>query len=440
MKITRGLQISTFIFTCLLPDALAAPRDANITILPALSCQVLVGATPGQTTAVLQAKQRALNQIAVGNLSVAGEALVQSLRDIPPENPELMDIAAGNAHLLFFLMEYLMDSETLTTFQQTVLKPGKYDMDAFLQNAFVIVVGAEAGPKGEATKNLQALTTSQNPNVRIASLFLLSSPYYFFETSFPYQNSRILMEEYPNLEISRDALRLQVYSARKQGPAAMLHAFEEARSVLQALAERNGAADPDGLDALNRGEKPDPLGDAVLDALEQPIRDIADDSTYLQGVKSLCDVARYNDNWRVRYAAFMFAETFRDDAPNDFADTVRAISVRQFVTPDVVRSRQWQVRFSQEVVASGSTNASIAKEAASGANQLLELSWEDDPFERSLHEEIMKRVLNCADVLAKEKWNDEAASTFDRLRTRFPASTVAIESAQKRAAVPVGGN
>lgn len=274
--------------------------------------------------------------------------------------------------------------------------------------------------------------------VRILGLYFLSDPYYYRGTAFPYQHSTLLAQEYPDLAISKEALRLSIYAAAKQDGKALSQALIDSATARTALARHAyfrqlTVARGDALSPLTDEEVqaiPEfaPLPDDVLDALEPALKARAEGDDLGNHMSLLCDIARQSTDWRVRYAAILMAEPHKNEGFRaQFLDTVRQVAGASVVTPDVIRARVWLVRLGLKDEDGNPTDATTAREAAKEAEKLLNTSWVGITYERHLDEEILKTAMQCANALAARDMAGEAEALYIAIGDKYPNSKVATE-------------
>lgn len=420
-------------------DALDAPvLAAGPSVATGLATLSASSRLQYQEGKVQSTRDSAYSQIHAGDLLGAAETLIRSFRDIPNDLPELADSVAGSSQLLLFEMEYLMDKETRETCVKQVFKPREYITDRFFLWLLFVYEGQDTENKTAGSRELQYLISEKNNLVRILGLYFLSDPYYYRGTAFPYQHSTLLAQEYPDLAISKEALRLSIYAAAKQDGKALSQALIDSATARTALARHAyfrelTVARGDALSPLTDEEVqaiPEfaPLPDDVLDALEPALKARAEGDDLGNHMSLLCDIARQSTDWRVRYAAILMAEPHKNEGFHaQFLDTVRQVAGASVVTPDVIRARVWLVRLGLKDEDGNPTDATTAREAAKEAEKLLNTSWVGITYERHLDEEILKTAMQCANALAARDMAGEAEALYIAIGAKYPNSKVATE-------------
>lgn len=387
-------------------------------------------------------RDSAYSQIHAGDLLGGAETLLRSFRDIPNDLPELADTVAGSFHLLLFEMEYLMDKETRETCVKQVFKPREYITDRFFLWLLFVYEGQDTEEKTAGSRELQYLISENNNLVRILGLYFLSDPYYYRDTGFPYQHSTLLAQEYPDLAISKEALRLSIYAAAKQDGKALSQALTASATARTALARhayfdrlRAGRRDPASPltdEEVQAIPEFTPLPDEVLDALEPALTAGVEEDNLANYMALLCSMAQSAADWRVRYAAILMAEPHKDKGfRTQFHDAVRHVAGASVVTPDVIRARVWLVRLGLKDKDGNPTDATTAREAAKEAEKLLDTSWVGITYERHLDEEILKTAMQCANALGARDMASEAETLYTAIRAKYPNSKVATEIQEK---------
>lgn len=357
--------------------------------------------------AVVAERQGAYETICSGRVMEGATALLESLHSMPREDVSVADDAFASVQLLLFTMGCLMDDEMHGEFVKKALNPEEIDLDKFLITAQNLSLGLETADKNAAARDLQTLAMSKDPMVRIAANYLFAEPYYFESMSQCAAQARErLAAEFPNLELTREALRLPVYHVRVKGPEEMAKALadlekaEATRSIVQS--------------------------DKILTSVKTALAGLASGAKSGETVARLTDSLTVSADWRERYSNLHMLE-FEKDGPAraQIESACSALAARPSVTPDVARAQIFMSRFARD--------EGNAREMRQWAEILISQERTCEPFERILYEDVLFEVQGCAEALIKNGAKEDAIKVLTALSEKYPNSAVA-----KRYAASIG--
>ena len=356
-------------------------------------------------------REAAYQEIISGNLADGANALVQSLRNLPATQPELIDDAYGSVQLLLYTMEYLMDETARNQFVTEALNPADDPLDRFIVSAYNVYIGQDTPEKTLATRELLAASATPNPIARIGSLFILSDPYFFDNADFTRQSQEILANEFPNLAITLEAHRYNVYGARKSDAETLAKAAEP-------FAAKSGK--------LNRF-----AADAVIKATINSTRKV-------EGSETTDPVAAYGNaltastDWKARFGILLMLEPYSKGEDRErvvqACDPIASTkSPDLYVTPDVVRARLMLLKIAREKWDESPGDLQTGPQGLQWVDTLLDTRWKKNPYERCLYEDVMKGLMYSAKHLDKIGRPEMALRVLDKLGKQYPNSLVSTE-------------
>jgi hypothetical protein len=204
-----------------------------------------------------EARLDAVALIGTGQRLEAANLLLRSLREIPPERPDLALGAVGVVQALLFDTEYLMQpGERKVFFTQSLDETG-HPMDLLLATLmrYSDDAGITVDEAERCVQDLYRLTRSENRVVRLGALFTMSSPYFLYDTGWAQTARDRIVKEFPGTELALEAQRLPLYRAEQFGPDGLDLIF-------------NAANQKDELRAHSQRLREDAIGAAVYSNLE----------------------------------------------------------------------------------------------------------------------------------------------------------------------------
>jgi len=187
-------------------------------------CAVALATEPAPTPDSLDAsRQAALDRIEAGDRPGAVRLLLDTLRAIPPDKPELAAPAIGAIQLLLFTNEYLMTNEECAALYKGVFVPdlekNPQVLDEQAIDRFVMLLMRYTDDAGMTQKEVDAsflelvrLSHCSHKAVRLGALFMLCDPYYFYDNDIIRQSANRILDEFPNEYLAQEAQRLALYS------------------------------------------------------------------------------------------------------------------------------------------------------------------------------------------------------------------------------------
>lgn len=243
------------------------------------------------------ARNYAMGLIENGQRLEAATYLLQTLRDIPRDRADLALPAIGAVQLLMFDNEYLMFDAEREALYAGVLDEENSEMGRFLATLmrYMDDAGITQEEANQCAMDITKLARCAHLPVRLGALFVMASPYYFYDTKLA-QNARDdIIREFPDNFLAEEAQRLTLYTARWKGVDGLRHALE--------------AKNDDGtLRSHSLRVQADPVGRALKDAL-QPVDP---EQARAACVAGLADVASETTDWAEEYAALNILEGFHE--------------------------------------------------------------------------------------------------------------------------------
>jgi hypothetical protein len=352
-----------------------------------------------------EARLDAVALIGTGQRLEAANLLLKSLREIPPDRPDLALGAVGVVQALLFDTEYLMQpGERKVFFTQSLDETG-HPMDLLLATLmrYSDDAGITVDEAERCVQDLYRLTRSDNQVVRLGALFTMSSPYFLYDTGWAQTARDRIVKEFPDTELALEAQRLPLYRAEQFGPDGLDLLF-------------NAGNQKDELRAHSQRLREDAIGAAVYGNLEA--RGGARDDVAL--ADTLAAAAASAPGWMEQYAALSILADL---------DTNRAgARVRDAATAAIARNADPRVTFRARTL-----RLLLARKSGDAATLLEDtgalLDLGDMPLvpERNNYEELMHHVRQSAARLAELGKGEEAQALLRRLADRAPGSALAGE-------------
>jgi len=363
-------------------------------------------------------RDAAYSEITAGNLTAGSLALVQSLRALPVDHPELIDTAYGSVQLLLYTMEYLMDEPTRTQFVEQSLDPEHNPIDRFIVSGYNIYIGQDTPEKTLAAQDLLAAAATDNPFARIGALFILSDPYFFDNADFTRQSQEILAAEYPDLAITLEAYRYNIYGARKSGA----EIIENASRTFTAKSSKASTF------------VKDPVIAATIEATRNGSTKSASDAigVYARALDSTGD-------WKARFGLLLMLEPYGATERARVMEICERLAAPkdkpEFATPDAVRAQLMLLKLERGQWDATPGDPGTGPQGMQWVDNLLATKWKENPFERCLYEDVMKGVMNCAGHLDKIGRPLIAIRVFDKLAKQYPNSLVSAQCQSEMARI-----
>lgn len=373
------------------------------------------GAAEPSSESIEMRRDAAYTLLRRGEVMPAAFALLDALRALPKDDMTAPDRAIEPFHLLAFTVDYLMDPGQQTYFTEEVLDPAAHDIDELFQCVFWFNLDSGLN-KGEATlvrERLIGLSYRENTTVRAGTLFLNANPYYSYSSNTAFLSRKKLNKQFPDLEITKVALRMPVLNRR--------HDYGEA------LAAWNHERDDE---AVRNRMAADPVLQQIVPHLNA-LRAGSDSEKAAEGAALLTGVRGALD-WRTRYSVLLMVEPLIEKGLSQPLKSVcTEWAGRPQCTPDVVRAHM--------ALASLARHERDANALAYWAGQLIALEHAGNPIDRNLYEDIMKAALQAGDALAEMGAAAQAAGVYEALAAKFPNSALAAVCQSRVAAVDAGG-
>ena len=352
-----------------------------------------------------EARLDAVALIGTGQRLEAANLLLKSLREIPPDRPDLALGAVGVVQALLFDTEYLMQpGERKVFFTQSLDETG-HPMDLLLATLmrYSDDAGITVDEAERCVQDLYRLTRSDNQVVRLGALFTMSSPYFLYDTGWAQTARDRIVKEFPDTELALEAQRLPLYRAEQFGPDGLDLLF-------------NAANQKDELRAHSQRLREDAIGAAVYGNLEA--RGGARDDVAL--ADTLAAAAASAPGWMEQYAALSILADLDPDTAG--------ARVRDAATAAIARNADPRVTFRARTL-----RLLLARKSGDAATLLEDtgalLDLGDMPLvpERNNYEELMHHVRQSAARLAELGKGEEAQALLRRLADRAPGSALAGE-------------
>lgn len=355
-----------------------------------------------------EARLGAVALIGTGQRLEAANLLLKSLREIPPDRPDLALGAVGVVQALLFDTEYLMQAGERKVFFTQSLDETGHPMDLLLATLmrYSDDAGITVDEAERCVQDLYRLTRSDNQVVRLGALFTMSSPYFLYDTGWAQTARDRIVKEFPDTELALEAQRLPLYRAEQFGP--------DGPDGLDLLF--NAANQKDELRAHSQRLREDAIGAAVYSNLEA--RGGARDDVAL--ADTLAVAVASAPGWMEQYAALSILADL---------DTDRAgARVREAATAVIARNTDPRVTFRARTL-----RLLLARKNGDAATLLEDtgalLDLGDLPLvpERNNYEELMHHVRQSAARLVDLGKGEEAQALLRRLADRAPGSALAGE-------------
>jgi len=364
------------------------------------------------------ARRGALALIETGRRPEAANLLLQTLRDIPPDRPDLAFPAVGAVQVLLFNTEYLMHGAERNAFFNESLDETGHPMDLLLATLmrYSDDAGITVDEAERCVQDLYRLTRGDNRFIRLGALFIMSSPYFLYDTGWAQTARDRIVEEFPGTELAIEAQRLPLFRAEQLGPDGLNLLFNAAnqKGELRAHSERL---------------REDPVGAAVYGNLQA--RGGARDDAAL--AETLAAAAAASADWAEEYAALSILA--------DLDPAAAAPRMRAAASESVARNRDPRTAFRARTLRLALARANgDAAALAEDAGALLDFA--DLPLvpERNNYEELKNYVRQSAARLAELGQAEEAQGLLRRLADRFPGSALAAEAEARIEAIAESGD
>lgn len=364
------------------------------------------------------ARQDALDIIEAGNRPAAVHLLLETLRAIPPDKPELAAPAIGVIQLLLFTNEYLMSNEECAALYKGVFVPdleknpevlAEQAMDRFIMLLMRYTDDAGMTQKEVDTSFLELVRLSHcsHKAVRLGALFMLSDPYYFHENDIIQQSADRIIAEFPGEYLAQEAQRLTLYTYRQYGTEGMAAALNK-----PGLEGKPNAH----MQRVQAG----PLGQAIgaaMRAADSGERDA-------QCAMKLAQAAAQAPTWPEEYAAINVLAGFHESP--------EAPKAREAAAQSIARARDPRVVFRARVIRMGiANNLNDTAAMLEDADALLKTADVPAVPDRNLYEDLKNGIQQAADKLAAVGQTEQAAGILERLAARFPNTLLATQMQKK---------
>jgi len=304
-----------------------------------------------------------------------------------------------------------MDDAVRKEFVDTVLDPDRYLTDDLIQVQYDVTHGPSLKETYILIDKLWALANSANAAARLSALCILAAPDLFEQWSLRPKARQYLIDDYPDLAVTRTVLRWSLDACRAKG-AAMPNAMAKVLNVeLTTPPERDILED-------------DP---AVL-LLKKTLPDLVSAENRDQGVAQLTGGIVNHTHWKDRFACLNLAIGYRDIGYAEPVETACATLARSGLnTPDVTRAKCLMLGFGHD--------AGNVQTVRYWGDELLAMDRILDTVDRTLHEEVRKAIQRYADFLVTRGLREEGAAVYERLAAKYPNSALAAQSYDRAAAI-----
>lgn len=370
------------------------------------------------------AHQEAYARMKAGEPWAAAEGLLVALRELPADDPAVIDPAIAPGRLCVWIMSELLDDWTRMKFISDVMDMDQYPTDALVYYRYEIGYGTLPREKQSALWRKLEYDLANRGNVlaRAGSLAILASPYYFPKWGSGKRGMRALVDEFSETELTASVLRVQLYWAKR---------FDEplGKEIAATFNYR----------VLNRGDEYHPERIAIRDAdpvLSQVLgvlHQLQNTSPVIQrdGVQALVQGLLATESPLERFDLLNVVSIYAQDGKEDLVRTAcEDLAARNGATPDVLRARTILLNLERE--AGNQERASELAEALINVDRIV------DPVERSLHEEITNDLMHFGDERAKAGETDDAVSIFERIAAKYPGSWLAERCLKRAQAISDG--
>lgn len=356
-----------------------------------------------------EARKSALDRIEAGKRLEAVLDLLAALRGIPPDRPDLAAPALGLVQLLLFTNEYLMTNEECRDLYAGRLDEKNQPMDRFLVTLMRMTddTGLQQKEVDECGRNLFELSWGEHKAVRMGALFIMSDPYYYWDTEVGHRARERFITEFPGEYLAQEAQRLPLYMKRKDGVAGFRDVLDrkDSEGKLRPLGER-----------LRR----DPVGRAVHESTSA----VAPGESAPACVARLRQLAAGSGSWAERYAALNLIEGFHE--------TEQAPIVRKAAEETLLNCEDPRVRFRARLIRmSIARNQGDAAAIIEDAQALLDTKDIPAVPDRNMYEELKNSIQQSSDKLAELGQSAKALQLLERLAARFPNTLLATQLQEK---------
>jgi hypothetical protein len=374
------------------------------------------GANAADPDPLLENRDAAYAMLRSGDVMGGAMKLLEGLRNLPKDDLSVADRAIEPFHLLLFTIEYLMTPENQKYFVEDVLDFEIDDIDELITCYFWATLnnGLDSEEWQLVRERLIGLSYRENPAVRAGALFFQSSPYFYHDSKAAFLARDKLNQQFPDLEITKVALRLPVLHRR--------HDYAKAL----------GAWNHEGeYEAVKTKMADDPVLQLLVPRLNE--LSSADDEAKLAAGTSLLAQVRTATDWQTRYSVLLMVEPLIERGlGEELREICRGWSQRAQVTPDVVLAHIALINLARK--------EQNTAEIADWGVRLAALDHTGNPLQRILYEDIMNSALQAGDALVELRAYAEAKRVYDALARKFPNSQLVtvcrkrIEAAEAAAA------
>jgi hypothetical protein len=372
------------------------PCCARTLLVLAVCCTVASSAFA--QTPLSEPRSAALSEIRRGDPTAAALILLDALRKWP-DDVSAIDEAVPSIYLFLFTMEYLVDEPARRDFCTHVMQEDKNPVDDMLLTGLYLNLdsGLDQEEFNAVGRKLQALSVDPKPMVRAIAMMVLAAPYYYRDSIIALNNRQALVKHFPQLEITKAALRAPLYAARKK-------IIDEPDAVIRSVED-------DGLAEARRN-------DPVIQGMRTAVADLKRTSQSEGAARVFAEATRSAASVEDRYANLYMLEPFAAGGKSaECKAAVLDLAMRPAETADSTYARIQMLRM-----------AAIAQDAAELRRWADALLAQDDlgnGYSRNLFEDLVKDVSAAAEALAKAGDPQGAAARLDVLAARFPNSPVA---------------
>lgn len=350
-------------------------------------------------------RQDAMALIQSGQRLEAAQLLLDTLGSIPRDRADLAYPALGCVQLLLFNNEYLMAEEECIALYDRSLHEDTNEMHKLLAilMRYMDDAGMTQEQAGECSIDLHKLTRCDHLTVRLGALFVMSSPYYFYDTTSARWARDQIVKEFPGTYLAAEAQRLDLYRARTSGAAGLEEALNR--------------PDYDGaLRAHSVRMQADPVGHAISQAVERKAANEKDAAC----VGALATVAQDAPDWSERYAALNILEGYH---ATPYAPEVGAAAA-QCIASDRDPRSTFRARVIRMSVSRHLNDVDTLLEDAYAV-----LAIEPVPVvpERNNYEELRNSVRDAAKYAADQGLVEPAQDLLTRLAARFPNTLMSAQ-------------
>ena len=358
--------------------------------------------------ALLSARSAAETAIGQGGHVAAADALIQSLRDCPPDRAELADAAYANGQMASYLFLHVMQEADAYDYLLNRIEPETYVTDKMVKVLCYIAIGLNDEQKTEFSREASYLTSSENLIVRAITRFYLSNPYFYDNESFTNQFAEALGEEFPNLALTQNSLNLSLYAKRENGDFTDLAREIEAKSALPPPWEPWSARLRDRIRQSA----------ALLEAKKEISREAA--------LAPMFEGMEKAEDWRERHFTLLLMKGEFDGPLRDrMCAAARSLAARMENTPDVLQARALLAGARSADCIENPGDTAALEESVAMSEALLADGVGTPTPERVLWETRAYAVQGCAENLAKAGRGEEAINLFTALADALPGSKIA---------------